>query len=419
VKRLSFRTRLFLYLFLFAALPSSVLILAGTVAAGRALPLLSGSGAWDRAAESGRRAIASVRGAELTATQRADLAAHEQELTASLTQARRYRYLASRAVPVLVILAAVGSGLLFLFASRVAGHLSRQLSRPLDEVVGWTELIARGKPLPAGPPRRGAPEFAVLRKRMRRMARELDAARARELEAERLRAFRETARRVAHELKNPLTPIRFAVERLRRGAPPQLADVVEVLETESGRLESMARSFSQFGRLPEGPPAEVDVAELARYAARSTVPERVPLSVRVEDGLPMVRGHHDALARALSNVLINAVDACKDGGSIELSVARTTLADRSAVELRVRDTGCGIEPAQLERIWEPYATYKVGGTGLGLAIARQTILAHAGAVDAASALGQGTEIRLDLPVDGSPPRAAGPAGRNGDAANDG
>src|SRR5690606_37454073 len=113
----------------------------------------------------------------------------------------------SRVVVVVGVFALVGSALLAVLASRVAGHLSRQLSRPLNEVVEWAELIARGHPLPEGPPRRGAPEFDVLRGRMRKMSSELAAARERELEAGRLEAFRETARRVAHELKNPLTPI--------------------------------------------------------------------------------------------------------------------------------------------------------------------------------------------------------------------
>ncbi len=80
----------------------------------------------------------------------------------------------------------------------------------------------------------------------------LDLGRQRALEAERLRAFRESARQVAHEIKNPLTPIRFAIERLRRGTGPELADAVDVLATETERLERTARSFAQFGRLPGG-----------------------------------------------------------------------------------------------------------------------------------------------------------------------
>ena len=165
-----------------------------------------------------------------------------------------------------------------------------------------------------GAPRKGAPEFELLRQRMRDMSRELEMGRTRAIEAERAAALRETARQVAHELKNPLTPIRFAVERLRRELPslsPQLAETVEVLDVESRRLEAMARSFSQFGRLPEGPQAAIDVGELVRYTARSTVPTDISLAVDVDDATPMILGHHDALARALSNVILNAVDACR------------------------------------------------------------------------------------------------------------
>src|SRR5947208_2867899 len=91
-----------------------------------------------------------------------------------------------------------------------------QLARLIDELVGWTRLIRRRMPLPAGPATRGAPEFEALRQALRELATALDAARERELEAERLRAFREVARRVAHEIKNPLTAMRIAVDQLRR-----------------------------------------------------------------------------------------------------------------------------------------------------------------------------------------------------------
>ena len=398
MKQPRFRTRLFLILSLFAVLPSLVLTLAWGGMIRRVLPLVSGSAAWDSVAATGERAIAAARSAPQSGAARRALDAHEQELGTSLEQARRFRFLASRAVPVLITIALVGFAILTLLASRVAGHLSRQLSRPLDELIGWTELIAKGQPLPEGPPRRGAPEFQMLRRRMRKMARELDVGRARALEAERLRAFRETARQVAHELKNPLTPIRFAVERLRRDAPPALAETVEVLAIESRRLENMARSFAQFGRLPDGPTSDIDVGELVRQTARTTVPHHVTLDVQIDEGVPMVRGQHDALARALSNVLLNAVDACQHGGAVSVHVGTTRSSGVDAVVITVRDTGCGIAADQLERIWEPYVTHKPGGTGLGLAIARQTIVAHAGTVDAVSAIGQGTAIRFVLPV---------------------
>jgi signal transduction histidine kinase len=306
-------------------------------------------------------------------------------------------------VPVVVFVSLVVVGILILLASRVGGHLSRQLGRPLAELVEWTERIGRGEPLPEGLVRRGAPEFETLRQRMREMSRELEEGRRRAIESERAEAFRETARQVAHELKNPLTPIRFAVERLRRDAPPELAESVEVLAIESKRLEEMAKSFAQFGRLPEGPRALVDLGDLVRYTARATVPGDVRLTVHVEEGAPMIAGHHDALARALSNVLINAVEACQRGGEITVRVGRAPRAagdegEQDEVLVSVRDTGCGMPQDRLERIWEPYVTYKQGGTGLGLAIARQTVDAHGGTVEAESAPGAGTEIRFRLPV---------------------
>ena len=400
MKRPRFRTRLFLILSLFAVVPSVVLMMLWWGTINRALPLLSADAAWDRAATSAERFIAAAQSAPLTGEQRQALAAHEDELRRSLVQAKRFRRIVEGAVRAAAVLALAGIAIIAFIASRVAGHLSRQLSRPLLELVKWTELLARGERLPDGELHRGAPEFEVLRQRMRRTARELELGRARALEAERLSAFRETARQVAHELKNPLTPIRFAVSRLRRDAPPELHETVEVLGIESERLERMARSFAQFGRLPEGPSAEVDLGELARYTAKATVPAHLSLTVDVEEGLPMVRGHYDALARAMSNVLINAVDACREGGAISVRVSRSTHDGLDGIEVAVRDTGCGISPEQMGRIWEPYVTHKPGGTGLGLAIARQTVVAHNGSVDAVSAVGKGTEIRFLLPIAG-------------------
>ena len=218
MKRLSFRARVLLSLVLFALVPASVLLFGSVELVRNALPVLSGRAPWEHAAATGRKAIAAARASRLTADQEAAVADHEQVLTNSLEQASRVSYLFSRTVAIAAGIAAIGIALLALIASRTAGHLSRQLSRPLSEAVEWTELIARGRPLPEGPPRRGAPEFETLRRRMRKMDSALATARERELEAERLEAFRESARRVAHEPKNPLAPIRLVVTSLRRAS---------------------------------------------------------------------------------------------------------------------------------------------------------------------------------------------------------
>lgn len=400
MNQLRYRTRLIVILSLFAIVPAALLTIlwSGTVASG--ISLISGRGAWENVAASGQKAVDAVKSAKLTPNQRQLIEQHERELNTSLEQARRYSFIASRSGR-LVVIGGVFFLILFGFAAaRVAGHLSRQMSRPLDEIVGWTARIGRGEPLPPRDAQvaRGAPEFATLRDRMRDMADAIDAGRKREAEAERLRAYRESARRVAHELKNPLTPIRFAIARLKRTAPEDLQESIEVLETESNRLERIARAFAEFGRLPEGPAAEVDVGELVRYAASSASRPGVDITVDADEDLPHVVGHHDALAGALSNVILNAVDACDGSGRITVGAARDTMRGRDAVRIEVSDTGKGIAPADVDHIWDPYVTHKPGGTGLGLAIARQAVLAHDGTVEAQSTLGKGTLIRFMIPA---------------------
>jgi two-component system, NtrC family, nitrogen regulation sensor histidine kinase NtrY len=409
VKRVGFRGRLFLILLAFAVIPSILVSIAWSAAGSFVLAAAGATAPWDSVAASGERAIAAARAAPLTASQRSAVDSHEQTLRQSVIHSRQADFIFRESAKKLAFVALFGVLVVGVVASRVAGHLSRNLSRPLQELVGWTERIGSGEPLPTTPPRRGAPEFEVLRSGMREMAGELELGRARALEAERAAALREAARQVAHELKNPLTPIRFAVDRLRRDAPPELSETVEVLAVESRRLEELARSFAQFGRLPEGPSADIDVGELARYTARASIPPELESWVDVPDDLPMIQGHHDALARALSNVMLNAVDACKScgpGGRISVRARQVNHTGRNAVEIVVADTGCGIPAERLARIWDPYVTSKPGGTGLGLAIARQAVLAHEGHVAATSVVGRGTEIRFVLPVAPSGSRAA-------------
>ena len=408
MKQVGFRARLFLILLGFALIPTIVLSAAWEFTVVRALPLLGTIPAMERIAETGRRALAAGRRAPLDSAQRGALDEHQTTLEDGLLHARQMEFLMTRRAPIVAGgVALLVCLLLMLVASRVAGHLSHNLSRPLSELVGWTATIERGDSLPEGPPQKGAPEFVVLRNRMREMSTELRLGRVRALEAERATALRDSARQVAHELKNPLTPIRFAIARLRRDAPESLSETIEVLEAESTRLEVMARSFAQFGRLPDGPRAPVDLGELVRSVARSAVPEDRSLVIDVADDVPMVPGHVDALGRALTNVLLNAVEASAPDSSIALSVRCRTRDGRLMVEVSVQDTGAGIAASRLARIWEPYVTHKAGGTGLGLAIVRQTLLAHDGAVEVESAPGTGTTMRLFLPAGAPGPDANG------------
>jgi two-component system nitrogen regulation sensor histidine kinase NtrY len=400
VTQLGFRPRLLLVLALFAVVPAALLTFAWGGTMRGLLPMMAGKAAWDTVSVTGEKVIEIARDTSRAKRDTAAINSHERALANASTRAAQFELLTERAPSALIAASLIFLGLLAFITTRVAGHLARQLSRPLDELVAWTGIIARREALPPTAAK-GAPEFDVLRSGMERMAADIEAGRRAALEAERLSAMRETSRQVAHELKNPLTPIRFAIARLKGRVPSDLDDTVAILDVESARLDQMARSFAQFGRLPEGPVAQVDIAELISSAMRASVPPDVRCEVTVEPGLS-VSGRYDALSRALGNVLVNAVEACAKGGALEIAATAGGPAGKAGATIRVRDTGAGIEASKLAGIWDPYVTHKAGGTGLGLAIVRQTIEAHGGVVSADSTPGRGTEITLVLPAEPNP-----------------
>src|SRR5207302_1512267 len=287
----------------------------------RLLPAAGARASTERVAATARSLLEGVDTLHLTVHERALLRQHLDEVSASVSLARRAEtFLRYYTAGVAVVILLLGAGVLYA-AVNVAGHLSRQLSRPIDELVGWTSLIRRHEPLPAagGPASRGAPEFEALRQALRELADALASARERELEAERLRAFREVARRVAHEIKNPLTSMRIAVDQLRRSggqADGRTGMAVEVMQSETERLERLAREFSDFGRLPEGPKSEVDLVDLLVDLGKSAVPPEVAVRVRANGEPCKVLGHYDPLRRAFANLLRNAAEAMQGHGAI-------------------------------------------------------------------------------------------------------
>jgi len=231
---------------------------------------------------------------------------------------------------------------------------------------------------------------------LRELAAALATARDRELEAERLRTFREVARRVAHEIKNPLTSMRIAVDQLQRpdGRPDgRTAIAVQVLAAETDRLERLAKEFSEFGRLPEGPQIEVDLVELLEELGRTGVPPEVAVRITTHDGRRTVFGHYEPLRRAFANLYRNAAEAMKGRGAIDVTVT----GDGSGLAVTVADHGPGI-PAELhQRVFEPYFTTKDDGTGLGLALVRVTLEAHRGTISVAETPGGGATFAIVFP----------------------
>ena len=403
---LPFRRRIFLILVAMTAVPT-VLAVAGWVLSVRTLlPTAGARASSERVALSARILLDAVDTLHLTPAERVALRHHLNQVSASVSLARRAEtflryYTAGIAVVILLLGAAV------LYASvNVAGHLSRQLSRPIDELVGWTQLIRRREPLPVvggGLAGRGAPEFEALRQALRELADTLEAARDRELEAERLRAFREVARRVAHEIKNPLTSMRIAVDQMRRTvgkADGRTETAVQVLEAETDRLERLAREFADFGRLPEGPQSEIDLAELLEELGRTGVPDGVKVRVSANGGPRTLLGHYDPLRRAFANLLRNACEAMKGQGAIDVTVT----GDGRGIAVTIADHGPGIPPDLRQRVFEPYFTTKADGTGLGLALVRQTLEAHRDTIALTSTPGGGATFAIVFPP--PPPRTA-------------
>src|SRR5947209_16876191 len=260
---LPFRQRIFLILVALTAVPTALAVVGWALAVRTVGPSAGTRAGWEEVAASARDMVDRIDTTRLAPRERAAVRRLLEQVSTEVTLSRRaetyLRYYTGAFAGVVVVLGAV-----VVFAGvRLAGHLSRQLSRPIDELVGWTRLIRRRMPLPAGPPTHGAPEFEALRQALRELATALDQAREQELEAERLRAFREVARRVAHEIKNPLTAMRIAVDQLERpggaGAGGRAETAIQVLGAETDRLERLAKEFSEFGRLPEGPQSEVDL----------------------------------------------------------------------------------------------------------------------------------------------------------------
>ncbi|HYT83938.1 MAG TPA: HAMP domain-containing sensor histidine kinase [Gemmatimonadales bacterium] len=391
-----FRRRIFFILVTMTAVPT-VLAIAGWVVSVRTLlPTAGARASSERVAASARTLLEGVDTLHLTARERGLLRQHLDQVSASVSLARRaetfLRYYTAGFAVVILLLGAV----VLYAAVNLAGHLSRQLSRPIDELVGWTQLIRRREPLPEGPPTRGAPEFEALRQALRELADALAAARDRELEAERLRAFREVARRVAHEIKNPLTSMRIAVDQMRRTVGPsdgRTETAVQVIDAETDRLERLAKEFADFGRLPEGPQSEVDLVELLDELGRTAVPGDVTVRVSANGGRRTLMGHYDPLRRAFANLLRNAAEAMQGRGAIDVTVS----GDGSGLAVTIADHGPGIPDHLRGRVFEPYFTTKADGTGLGLSLVRQTLEAHRGTIAVTETPGGGATFAIVFP----------------------
>jgi len=394
-----YQRRIFLVLVALGAIPVALAVVGWALAFRTAGPTRGAVASLESVAASARTITEVLDTTRLSPGARAAVRAHLDQVSQSLMLARRADTMARRTAGAFAALVLLLGAALVYASVRLAGHLSRQLSRPIDELVQWTELIRTNQPLPATPQSRGAPEFQALQQALLDLARALDVARARELEAERLRAVREVARRVAHEIKNPLTSMRIALDQMRRAdgqSDVRTGTALEVLEQEQNRLERLAKEFAEFGRLPEGPRSDVDIRELLETLAQTAVPPGVLVTFQANGkGDATILGYYEPLLRAFSNLIRNAAEAMAGAGWLEIDVGSDPVT--RAVQVRIADHGPGVPAEFHAKIFEPYFTTKSDGTGLGLALVRQAIEAHQGVITLSDTPGGGATFTVTFP----------------------
>ncbi len=286
-----------------------------------------------------------------------------------------------------------------------AYFVSRGTARPILDLRSAMERV-KGGDLGHRVAPSGTDEVRFLGNSFNRMVEELQSSRRALVRAERLAAWREVARAVAHEIRNPLTPIQFALQRLkeearRPDAPrgPVVAENVDAILKEVHSLQEFVTSFSAVAQLPEPHFAPCDLAELAENAAklyRGSTP--VEFRVEVARPLPLAWADESQIRRVLVNLIKNALEALPQRGTVTLRALAEESTAENSVRLEVEDEGPGMDPATLERAMAPGFTTKSTGSGLGLTLVQRIVEQHSGRFGIESHPGIGTRAWLTLPV---------------------
>jgi signal transduction histidine kinase len=303
----------------------------------------------------------------------------------------------------------LASVLFLALAAGLALSMARRISGPIQDLTRATRRIAQGD-LEARVEATSQDELRRLVEAFNQMARDLHGQR-RDLErSNRLAAWADMARQVAHEVKNPLTPIQLSAEHLRRVFADRSEDFARTLETctdtilqQVRNLRGIVTEFSAFARPPADELTPQDPRAMLEEVVRpyqAGLPPRVDLTLDLDGATPPVRADRRLLERALVNLIENALQAVGDAGTIRVSLR--TGDEGRRVEIEVRDSGPGVAPEARDRIFEPFFSTKTSGSGLGLALVKKIAEDHGGGVTLESTPGEPTRARLWLPAADAP-----------------
>ncbi|HEX3371941.1 MAG TPA: ATP-binding protein [Candidatus Acidoferrales bacterium] len=301
----------------------------------------------------------------------------------------------------------VGGGVIIL--GMVLGWwISARVTRPIEELAAGARDVAAGH-WRAHVQVHSRDEVGQLATAFNEMTRQLSEQREQLVQTERVAAWRELARRLAHELKNPLFPLQLTVENLQRAREQTAEQFDEVffestatLRAELENLKTIVSRFSDFAKMPTPEFEPVDLNDLVRSAVKLFEPQLAPVGrppitpeLYLDEKLPKPQADPILLRRAFENLILNSLDAMPAGGTLTIRTAHR----EGAVRLEVTDTGEGLSPEECARLFTPYYTTKRHGTGLGLAIVQSVVSDHSGRIEVESAPGAGATFRIELPIE--------------------
>jgi len=284
--------------------------------------------------------------------------------------------------------------------------ISSRISKPIEELAEGAREVASGH-WDTRIELKGRDEVGQLASAFNHMTQTLASQKERLVQTERVAAWRELARRLAHELRNPLFPLQITVENMQRAKKLGAEQFLEVfnestatLKAELANLNTIVGRFSDFSKMPAPQFSRVSLNEAIRNAIRLFEPQfhevgkpTIALELFLAEDLPEIDADPDLLHKAFQNLVLNALDAMPAGGTLTLR----TSALPGAVGIEVSDTGKGLTPEECSRLFTPYYTTKQLGTGLGLAIVQSVVSDHHGTISVTSEQEQGTTFRIELP----------------------
>lgn len=296
---------------------------------------------------------------------------------------------------------------IFLIALWISSLVAREITEPIRELVFGTRELANGN-LDYKVDIQAKDEIGILANSFNQMTEQIRQNSEELKRIEKASAWQEVAQKLAHEIKNPLTPIQLSAERLKRryyskpeGYEQVLDECTGTIIEEVDRLRRLLDEFSQFARMPALDPILTNLNNVVNNSIKfyGEMPENIELITQFDNEIPEVMIDPDQIKRAFFNIIKNAVEAMQDGGKLIISTSLVkNESNQVYVELTFTDTGVGMSSGAMERLFTPHFSTKRGGAGLGLTIVKKIIDDQGGYISVVSEEGKGTTFLIKIPV---------------------